>query len=430
MPAVAYIREVKPSTRHPQPRWRVYHETRDGEAKVGIYPTLRQAEQVRDRVNRYGLDAVLGATPGEAGASASTSAPSGASAARARTPFGQYVRDRWWPAWKAAHPDSEQHTRYRLNKRVLPRFGDIPLGELDADTIGLWKGDMLGEGLAPRTINTYISLVGTILNAAVDSGYLDRSPLLRRSGAGRAPIVRNVPVDKREVWLTREQLDRLVAALPPRYRALAVTAALTGLRWGELTALRWWDLRLDTPLNDGAVAGVGRVRITKAISDPKRTGRGREKAPKTRAGRREIALDQETVTALTAHRQLVDDGADQLVFTSAGGARGKGGRLASNNFARIWKKALDRAELTGAWPEYGGLRFHDLRHTHATWLIARQVPPIAVAKRLGHASPVVTMMVYAHVTELVQAGTLTTGDLGLTGPAPVVPLRPVQAPIN
>jgi hypothetical protein len=170
MPAVAYIREVKPSPRHPQPRWRVYHETSDGEVKVGINQTLRQAEQVRDRVNRYGLDAVLGVAPGEAG--------------------------------------------YRLNKRVLPRFGDIPLGELDADTIGLWKGDMLGEGLAPRTINTHISLLGTILNAAVDSGSLDRSPLLRHSGPGRVAIVRNVPVEKREVWLTREQLDRLTAAIP------------------------------------------------------------------------------------------------------------------------------------------------------------------------------------------------------------------------
>jgi integrase len=110
--------------------------------------------------------------------------------------------------------------------------------------------------------------------------------LLRRSGAGRVAIVRNVPVEQREVWLTRAQLDRFVAAHPPRYRALVLTAALTGMRWGELTALRWQDLRLDTPLNDGAVAGVGRVRITRAISDPSRAGRGREKAPKIRAGRR------------------------------------------------------------------------------------------------------------------------------------------------
>jgi integrase len=63
-------------------------------------------------------------------------------------------------------------------------------------------------------------------------------------------------------------------------------AALTGMRWGELIALRWRDAELRSRFNDGAVAGVGRLRVTKAISDPSRAGRGQEKAPKTRAGRR------------------------------------------------------------------------------------------------------------------------------------------------
>jgi hypothetical protein len=100
---------------------------------------------------------------------------------------------------------------------------------------------------------------------------------------------------------------------------------------------------------------------------------------------------------------------------------GPGGPLKSSNFGRVWRKALKDAGLAKLWPEYGGLRFHDLRHTHATWLIARLVPPIAVAKRLGHASPVVTMMVYAHVTELVTAGSLTVKDLGLAEPRRMEP---------
>jgi integrase len=58
---------------------------------------------------------------------------------------------------------------------------------------------------------------------------------------------------------------------------------------------------------------------------------------------------------------------------------------------------------------------HDLRHTHATWLLARRVPLIAVAHRLGHANPVITMMVYAHVDRLVERGELTADDLGLEG---------------
>jgi integrase len=59
------------------------------------------------------------------------------------------------------------------------------------------------------------------------------------------------------VWLTRGQLDGLVAAIDARYRALVLMAALTGMRWGELAALRWDDPLLDAPLHDGAVGRGG-----------------------------------------------------------------------------------------------------------------------------------------------------------------------------
>jgi integrase len=223
-------------------------------------------------------------------------------------------------------------------------------------------------------------------------------------------------VRRREVWLTRAQLDRLAEAIEQRYRALVLVAALTGMRWGELAALRWDDPRLDAPLHDGAVSGPGRLRIARAISDPRLSGRGIEQGPKTEAGIRTIALDQETVQVLRAHRELVGGGAFDRIFTTPGGSRGDGGMLSSNNFARIWKRALRKTDLTHVWPEYGGLRFHDLRHTHATWLIAQRVPMIAVAGRLGHANAVVTMMVYAHVDKLVDRGLLTADELGLPAP--------------
>jgi hypothetical protein len=128
------------------------------------------------------------------------------------------VTAKWWPAWKDQHPSSEYGTRKKVEKRILPTFGDIPIGELDASTVGAWKAAMVAEGLAARTVNTYLSLLGTILNAAVDDDSLARSPLLRKSGAGRAASTRNQPVRRREVWLTRKQLDRAgrgdQAALP------------------------------------------------------------------------------------------------------------------------------------------------------------------------------------------------------------------------
>jgi integrase len=95
---------------------------------------------------------------------------------------------------------------------------------------------------------------------------------------------------------------------------------------------------------------------------------------------------------------LVGGGSYDRIFTSPGGSRGPAGTVARNNFHRVWERALVKAELAHLWPEYAGLHFHDLRHTHATWLIAQRVPMIAVAGRLGHANAVVTMMVYAPST--------------------------------
>jgi integrase len=130
-------------------------------------------------------------------------------------------------------------------------------------------------------------------------------------------------------------------------------------------------------------------------------------------GRRTIALDQETCDTLRLHQEHVVDGASGLVFTSPA-ARGAGGGLAANNFRRVWVRALKQSWLKDGWPEDGGLHFHDLRHTHATWLLAKRVPMIAVSSRLGHAHPVITMIVYAHVDRQVDRGLLTPEDLGLT----------------
>ena len=398
---MAWIVPIPPSPRHPHERYQVCHRDGERQRSAGIFPTMRRALAEKRAIERGDRDQPQPVADPDP--------------QKAHTLVGEYVTTKWWPAWKDQHPSSEYGTRKKLEKRILPVFGDIPLGELDATTVGAWKAAMVAEGLTPRTINTYLSLLGTILNAAVDDDYLPRSPLLRKSGAGRPAATRNQPVRRREVWLTRGQLDRLVAAIGERYRALVLMAALTGMRWGELIALRWDDLRLDAPLHDGAVSGPGRLRIARAISDPRRSGRGIEKGPKTDAGIRTIALDQETVDALHAHRELVGGGAVDRVFITPGGSRGHGGMLSSNNFARVWKRTLCKAKLDHLWPEYGGLRFHDLRHTHATWLIAQRVPMIAVAGRLGHANAVVTMMVYAHVDKLVDRGLLTADELGLPG---------------
>jgi len=399
---MAWIVQVPPSPRHPKPRWQIrYRDDTGHERSAGIFTTPKSAETIRKRIER-GLSALVEA-PAD-----------GVDTTKAQTLFGDYVEKVWWPTWKAQHPDSAYQTGKRIEKRILPTLGNVPFVALDADRIGAWKASLVAAGLKPSSVNSYLSLLGTILNTAVDSEYLSHSPLMRKSRAGRVTAAKNLPVSRREVWVTRGQLDSLSQVIGPRYQALVKVAALTGMRWGELSALRWDDLRLDCPFDDGAVAGTGRLRITRAFSDPRRSGSGRMKGPKSEAGRRTIALDRETCKTLRQHYEEFGDEPGGLVFTTQGGSRGRGGLLAANNFRRVWLRALEQAGLDESWPEYGGLHFHDLRHSHATWLLALRVPMIAVSARLGHANPVITMMVYAHVDRQVDRGLLTAEDLGLT----------------
>jgi len=90
--------------------------------------------------------------------------------------------------------------------------------------------------------------------------------------------------------------------------------------------------------------------------------------------------------------------------------------LSTGSFARVWQRALLSAGLDQAWPDHGGPRIGDLRHTHAICLLAQHVPIQAIAKRLGHASPLVTMRMYQHVATLVEDGHLTLQWLGLVPP--------------
>ncbi len=399
---MAWLRYVVPSARHPRERWQVrYRDSSGKERSAGIYNTPKAAETARKRIAR-GLPPTLEILPTDVDVT------------KAQTLFGDYVEKVWWPTWNAQHPDSAYQTGKRIEKRILPFFGHLPFAALDADRVGAWKAGLATSGLKPASVNSYLSLLGSILNAAVDSDYLPHSPLMRRSRAGRVAAAKNLPVNRREVWITRGQLDLLTQAITACYRSLVLVAALTGMRWGELAALRWDDVHLDKPLDDGAVSGPGRLRVVRAVSDPSRCGRDRRiKGPKTQAGQRIIALDQETCDTLRQHQEAFADERGGLVFTTPGGSRGPGGMLAPNNFRRVWLRTLQQAGLTGGWPEYGGLHFHDLRHTHATWLLALRVPMIAVSARLGHASPVITMMTYAHVDRQVDRGLLTAEDLGL-----------------
>src|SRR6266540_4098475 len=202
---MAWIVKLPPTPRHPQTRWQVRYRDGTIQRSAGIYPTKAEALSVKRAVERGDHVAY----------------PDQLSPEQASMLFGEYVTTIWWPAWKPAHPRSTHGPQSKLTARILPRFGDLPLAQLDAHAIAAWQRDMTREGLSPRTIATYLSLLGTICNAAVDDGHLDHSPLTA-SGRRRRPAALTTPArpsQPRMIWLTRPQVDQLADAIDSRYRA-------------------------------------------------------------------------------------------------------------------------------------------------------------------------------------------------------------------
>jgi integrase len=386
---MAWIVKIPPSPRHRRIRWQVRYQDGSHERSAGIYPTRPEVVAAKHAIER-------GEPP-----------PTAPEPELDRTTlFGAYATQVWWPAWSLTHPRSGRSVKAKVNARILPAFGDLPLNQVDADLISRWTHTLAADGLSPTSIRSYRALLGLILNAAVTDGHLPHAPTLPAPPIGR-------PARSSAVWLTRVQVDRLADAIGPRYRALVLTAVHTGARWSELVAMRWEDFRPDLPLDDGAIAGPGRLKLRRPAIGP--TGRKPE-SEEVEARRliihRTIALDQQTIEVLLAHREQFDGRARAHIFTNPRGRR-PDQPLSTGSFARTWQPALVTAGLDQAWPDHGGLRVGDLRHTHAVWLLAQHVPVPAIAKRLGHANPLVTVRMYQHAATLVEDGHLTHQQLGL-----------------
>lgn len=161
--------------------------------------------------------------------------------------------------------------------------------------------------------------------------------------------------------------------------ALAVAlAASTGARRGELFALEWTDIDF----------GDGRVSITKAVKDGGQIGR-----PKTSSGIRSVAIGGGMVELLTEIRdkRVSCDVSSRFVLCDEAG-----GIANLNSFEHWWRRWADR----NGWQ---GLRFHELRHSHATNMIASGVDLKTVQTRLGHSTADITLNVYAHAVPATDA---------------------------
>lgn len=284
-------------------------------------------------------------------------------------------------SWHASIESSIRPSSHRrfgevVTNHLIPGLGSIPLAKLTPLHVQELYTRLLTSGLSPTTVN----LIHNVLHRALDRGV--KSWILPRNVCDAVDAPRPAQVEIK-TWNAAQAASFLSVAVGEELAALWYLALLTGMRRGELLALHWEDVDLQR----------GRISVRRTLS------RGRAGItfgePKSRAGRRSIAIPSTCIRALQEHRvrqlkrRLQVGQAWQehdLVFD-----RGDGTFLHPNTLTNAFKRLTVKADVPV-------IRLHDLRHTAATLMLEDGTHPKIVQERLGHSDISMTLNRYSHVT--------------------------------
>ena len=267
----------------------------------------------------------------------------------------------------------------RLRNHVLPALGDKSLAKIRPSDVRGFVANLSAKGLAPSTVKATYRTLGQILRTAEIDGLIGRSPCIG--------VELPAETGSEEMhFLAPEQVSTLADAINDRYRVAIFTAAYTGLRAGELWALKLSRVNLLKR----------RLEVVESLSEVR--GELVVGPTKTR-NRRTVSLPVFLADMIGKH---VGDypSREGYVFTAA-----EGGPMRHHNF--VLRHFYPAAREAGM-PE--GLRFHDLRHTCAAILTGQGWNPKQIQQRLGHASIRTTLDRYGHLFEGHDAELLTRLD--------------------
>lgn len=301
-------------------------------------------------------------------------------------------------------------SRYQglLRRYVLPAIGKKRLSALTPADVRLMlarvanqrsaarKGQVEEDRpqLSARTVQQVHAVLRAVLSAAV------REELIARNVAKLVQVPSPVQQEINP-WTDEEARLFMASAKTHRLHALFVAALALGLRRGELLGLRWTDIDF----------GASQLRVMQTLQRIK--GEGVVFGPpKSRRSRRVLTMPAILIRALKRHRAAQDDDRREagpewletgLIFTTSTGRH-----VEPRNLNTAYTRLLARAGVRA-------IRFHDLRHTCATLLLARGVSPRIVMDILGHSQIAVTMNIYGHVIPAMQEEAADKIDAALQG---------------
>lgn len=307
--------------------------------------------------------------------------------------------ERWERDWAKDNISPKSVERYHqlVDAHVRPEIGAIKIQKLTPARLAELYVKLLRDGrrhpteaqkgLAPATVRYVHRVLHRAFGHAVRWGILASNPCEAVESPKAAPAEIEI--------LTEADVAAVLSKLKGRSMHLLASVGLaTGMRRGELLALRWQDIDLN----------IGRVQIDRSLEQTKPrpdavdalAKRGlRFKLPKTKRGRRQITLPVSIVAELRAHKRsqaeqrlaagLGRDADDALVFRQPDGEP-----LLPNSVSTEWRRLVRDLGL----PK---VSLHAWRHTHASQLIASGLDILTISRRLGHSKPSITLDIYGHL---------------------------------
>lgn len=321
----------------------------------------------------------------------------------AKMTVGEYLKY-WLETYVKHNTRATTYRGYEVCVRVhlIPVLGSIPLQKLTAAHLQAYYQQAIHQApsnrrkgtLSPRTVRLTHSVIREALQHALEWNMVARNI----ADATKPPRAVRPKV---EVWGAEEAQRFLAVAENDGYSPIWLVALTTGMRQGELCALRWEDVDFKR--------GVLHIRHTLMAVKGERSLR----EPKTRSGRRTITLSPVCLAALNDHRDRqrfqrtnADEWHDRdAIFTASNGEW-----LNHGNLTRAYNALIPKAEVKR-------IPFHGLRHTHATLLLQEGVNVKIVSERLGHTNIGITLDTYAHVLPSMQQQAADGIDAALFGVA-------------
>ena len=287
------------------------------------------------------------------------------------TTFATYVETVWFPS---KHIEASTRAGYRsnLDRHFLPYFGNWQMSKILPSVVQGWVTKAAADGLSPRSIQKYHTMLHSIFERAA------RDQLILTNPCQHTELPKIIA--RRSRTLTPGEFERLVAAVPDRHVLMVMTAIETGMRWGELIALR--------PRHIDFLRRMVSVEET-IVEVSKRSSPTGERMlfkpyPKDNEPR-SFGVRADWLADVTEHIRAHGIGRDELLFSTEAGTP-----ISRNTFrSRVWLPAVKASGVDFA------VRVHDLRHAHASWLLAGGADLKGVMDRMGHAQ-IQTTQKYLH----------------------------------